>query len=178
MPDWVVLEGDRAVLIECKVRHISRKAVVTGDPRELRKCLEDVKRGLRQLQEFRQAVELGRPGLERLHHCTEIDPVLVTMEPLYLSNSVPFRQFMDEITGATVNSMPRLMLSADELERLQPHFAAGISFADVIPDLTRRPFTEVLRGLHDRTGKSYGDTFLWQKEKKIYERLGVPDSPQ
>ena len=71
--------------------------------------------------------------------------------------------------------LPWLILSMDELERLQPHLAAGMAMASLFASLRSQLFNEVLRAAHEQTGKTYTDSFLYQKDREIYDRLGVSE---
>jgi hypothetical protein len=174
VPDWAVVDGTTAVLIECKATRFTRKALAMGEEDAVNDGLKQVIKGLKQLDEFAKACRARRPGLERFHGCTEFKPVLTTLEPLYLINSVFFRGHIDGLLAAQrVNDLPWLILPVDELERLQPHLAAGIDLGATVDALRDSAFNEVLQRLHEQTNLVYKDSFLYAKDEQLFRSLGV-----
>ncbi|MCA1604984.1 MAG: hypothetical protein LC775_05815, partial [Acidobacteria bacterium] len=108
--DWAVVDGTTAVLIECKAARFKRNALTMGDEGAVNDGLKQVMKGLRQLEEFAKACRAKRPGLERFHGCTTLEPVLTTLEPLYLVNSTFFREHIDGLLAAQgVTDLPWLI---------------------------------------------------------------------
>jgi hypothetical protein len=176
-PDWVVVEGEAATLVECKATRFSRAALATGKEDTVNESLKQVVKGLRQLDDFRRACLEGRPGLESLRGCKSFRPVLVTLEPMYLINSVLFRKHLDdELSAAGVKSLPWHILSVDELERLQPHMAASVGLDRVLKELEQKSLPAFLEELHGRTGLTFSDSFLYEMDRELCRRLGVPDT--
>jgi hypothetical protein len=93
--DWIVVEGDQAVLLECKTRRLQLPTKVTGETDLLRRDLEDVVKGLRQLHRFREDVLAGVAGTERLRGLRELVPVVVVFDPFYLANAPFIRDILD-----------------------------------------------------------------------------------
>jgi hypothetical protein len=176
-PDWVVIEGEAATLVECKATRFSRAALATGKEDTVNESLKQVIKGLRQLDDFRRASMEGRPGLESLRGCKSFRPVLVTLEPMYLINSVLFRKHLDDVLSAAgVKNLPWHILSVDELERLQPHMAAGVGLDRVLKELEQKYLTAFLEELHGWTGLTFRDSFLYEMDRELYRRLGVPNT--
>jgi hypothetical protein len=93
---------------------------------------------------------------------------------LYLVNSTFFREHIDGLLAAQgVTDLPWLILPVDELERLQPHLAAGINLGDTIDGLRDATFNDVLEGLLRQTNLTYKDSFLYRKEEELCRLLGV-----
>ena len=176
VPDWAVVDGSTAVLVECKATRFNRIALATGDESEVDKSLKQVLKGLGQLHEFAEACRAKRPGLERFHGCTEFKPVLSTPEPPYLVNSHFFREHVDGLLAARgITGLPWLVLPVDELERLQPHLKAGINLGETV-DALREPgttFNDVLEGMVERTNLSYKDSFLYARDERLFGALSV-----
>lgn len=173
-PDWAVVDGSTAVLIECKATRFTRAALTTGDEDEVNKSQKQVITGLKQLDEFIKACKAKTPGLERFHRCTEFEPVLATLEPLHLINSTFFREHIDQLlVEKGISNLPWWVLPMGELEVLQPHLAAGIGLAKTIDDLRNATFNEVLEGLIEQTGRTYMDSFLYPREEELYRLLGL-----
>lgn len=58
-PDWIVVEGDTAILIECKATKLSRLALATGGEDAIESSIGQIKKGLHQLHEFIQICQAG-----------------------------------------------------------------------------------------------------------------------
>jgi hypothetical protein len=176
VPDWIVVEGETAILIECKATRFSRAVLATGDEAAVNDSLKQVIKGLRQLDNFRQACLAKRPGLEVLHGCKMFRPLLLTLEPLYLINSRFFRKYLDdELAAFGVADLPWYILSVDELERLQPYMATGVGFDEMLKELRQKSLPAFLDELHEQTGLTFKDSFLYEIDRELYRRLGVPD---
>ncbi len=175
-PDWAVVDGTMAVLVECKATRFTRRALTTGDEVAVNEGLKQVLKGLGQLHEFAEACRARRPGLERFHGCTEFKPVLSTPEPLYLVNSHFFREHIDGLLAARgVTDLPWLVLPIDELEQLQPHLKVGMDFGATVDRLSERgaTFNHVLEGLVERTNLAYKDSFLYARDERLFGALGI-----
>jgi len=174
VPDWVVIDGATALLIECKSTRFSRSALATGAKDAINASLKQVRKGLVQLHEFMKTAQAKAPGLEPLHHCTTFKPILVSFEPLYLIKSPLFRQHVDNLLAENgITCFPWQILSIKELECLQPHLAAGVRLGEVMRKLEERTFPNVLNELVKLTGRKYHDSFLYLQNIKMYRRLGV-----
>ena len=93
---------------------------------------------------------------------------------MYLTNSVFFREHINELLAIEdVTDLPWLIQSVDELERLQPHLAAGINFGETMRKLRNTTLYEVLGGLHEQTELTYKDSFLYSKDEELFGLLGV-----
>lgn len=174
VPDWVIIDGTTAILIECKSTRFTRAALTTGDEDAVNKSLVQTVSGLKQLNEFTKACEAKHPGLKRFHTCTAYKPILATLEPLYLTNSQFFREHIDQLLAADrITDLPWLILPVDELERLQPHLAAGMDLGETIDGLHNARFNEILQRLHEQTQLTYKDSFLYSKDEELFSSLGV-----
>lgn len=173
-PDWIIVEGESAILVECKATRFSRAALLTGDESAINDSLKQVIKGLRQLADFRNACLARRTGMERLNGCKTFRPILITLEPLYLINSHFFREYLDDqLAALKINRMTWRILSVDELEKLQPYLAQGLSLSKVLDDLENRTFDSLLSELYRQTGLTFRDSFLYQISYELYRRLGV-----
>ncbi len=179
-PDWVVIEKSTAILVECKAVGYQRKAVAMGDETTIDQTIDKIAEGLVQMHEFKDACLGKKPGLERLHHCTEYKLLLLTYEPIFLSNSIPLRKVLeqkvdDKLTVKGLRTSPGVTWSVDELEKLQPHVNAGVPIGTVIDQYNASDFNGLIDHLHAQTGRTFGDSFLAVKERDIYKHLGVPN---
>jgi hypothetical protein len=82
--DWVVREGDRAVLFECKVTRLSPQTAHTADPEALQRELRlGVVKALTQLDRAMRDITLPAPGLEAYRDVRQMVPVVLVFEPYY-----------------------------------------------------------------------------------------------
>jgi hypothetical protein len=87
-----------------------------------------------------------------------------------------FRQHIDRLLADKgVAHLDWLILSVDQLEILQPHIAAGTSTSRVLDKVNSQPFDEVLIDLHDQTGRTFKDSFLYRINQALYQQMGVED---
>ena len=173
-PDWIVLEGSHAVLIECKATRFSRAALATGNEAAIDSSLKQMLKGLRQCIKFKNACQNGQVGLERFFGVSKFKIALVSLEPLLLVNSHFFRQHINQILAE--EGLPNdewIAASAQELEILQPHVAAGIGLSEPLSRLRTETAFDVRRDISSRTGLTYKNSFLYEQDREFYERLGV-----
>ena len=173
-PDWAIVDGSTAVLVECKATRFTRAAIATGAAQAVNDSLKQVLKGLKQLYLFREACKAGASGLEALHHCTEFLPVVLTLEPLYGVNSTFFRDDINALLQADgVTGLPWQVVSMEELEFVERHVRGGVPWTEA---LTKRPSTEVVADYVSRTGMDSNEhACLFPKYLELMDRLGVPD---
>jgi hypothetical protein len=179
VPDWVIIDGDTAILIESKATGFLRKALATGDKVAIENSVGQVIVGLTQLHEFRNACEKRVKGLEVLNTCSAFKLLVVTFEPFYTINGDIFRekineQISDELRDKGIGIYPWHVLPVDHLEKLQPHIAARVDLKGVLDRLEHQSFHEIWRELEEQTGRGYQDSFLYEMDIEIYRRLNVP----
>lgn len=173
-PDWVIVDGSTAILLECKATRFTRAAIATGAEQAVNDSLKQVLKGFKQLYLFREACKAGAPGLEALHHCTDFLPVVLTLEQLYGVNSTFFRDDIDALLQADgVVGLPWRLVAMEELEFVERHVRGGVPWAEA---LTTMPSEGVVADYVARTGmKTNEHACLFPKYLELLERLGVPD---
>ena len=175
-PDWILIDGANLVLFECKATRFSRAAQAIASEKDINSSLAQVRKGLKQLHSFITACQNNIPELEKFHGCRTFKPILVSLEPLYLINSFFFREHINTLLADEgITGLDWQILSIDELEILQPHLASGFRLLQVLDDLKQKTFNNVLQDLASQTNKTFGDSFLYQKQKELYQRLGISD---
>lgn len=177
-PDWVALEEDTAVFIECKATGLSQKALATGDMQSIDYSVDRVIKGLVQLHEFKDACLKKSPGLEKIHSFTKFKLLLVTYEPFYLINSGLFKETIDQrlkdkLLPKGIAISDYKVFSVGQIEKLQPHLGAVVKLGSVLDDLKTETFDQILENCYNETGKTYADSFLYEVDEEIYKRLNV-----
>ena len=116
-PDWLVLDGERLVVIEVKQSALTLDSKTLGAiddvVRDLRKTLAA---GTRQLLKFRDDLQAKAAGLEDLHGVTDVELLVVTHD------QVPFANWLlrDLIAGDGIKDATDVHLcSIDDFENLQ-----------------------------------------------------------
>ncbi|HEX8362603.1 MAG TPA: hypothetical protein VF613_20955 [Longimicrobium sp.] len=173
-PDWVIVDGSTAILVECKATRFTRAAISTGAEQAVNDSLKQVLKGFKQLHLFREACKAGTPGLEALHHCTDFLPVVLTLEQLYGVNSSFFRDDIDALLRADgVVGLPWRVVAMEELEYVERHVRGGIPWTEALATI---PSEEVIADYVARTGmKTNENACLFPKYLDLMDRLGVPD---
>jgi hypothetical protein len=175
-PDWFIIDGTTLILFECKATRFSRAAQAIASEKAINDSLAQVIKGLIQLHDFISACQNNLPELQRFNGCTKFMPILVSLEPLRLINSGFFRKHIDKLLAAKgITNLDWQILSIDELELLQPHLANGFRLSQVLDDLKQKTFDNVLQDLTSQTNKTFKDSFLYQKQKEIYQRLDITE---
>ena len=176
VPDFVIIDDDSAVLIECKATKFTRVALVTGKEDYVIDSLKQMIKGLVQLAKFRKTCIDKHPSLEMFHKYKSFEAVLLTLEPLYLINSVLFRDLInEELSKEGISKFDWIVLSINELEVLQAHIKAGQRPNEIIKRLKKENYNivKVLEELNKISKKSYQDCCLYKIQNEIYERIGV-----
>jgi hypothetical protein len=168
VPDWVAVEGEEALLFECKATRFTRSALETGNLQAVNHSLRQILKGLKQLHRFTERCRAKAFGLETFHNCTEFRPIIVTPEILPGINTDFFRNHINTLLAKEgISGFEWEILAVDELEALQPHVRAGIRLGEAIAVLKREGFVNGLKLLKARTGRGNNDSFL----ESYYEAL-------
>jgi hypothetical protein len=115
-PDWLILEGDRLVIVEVKQSALTLATKVLGSLDTLAADLQKtLLGGARQLVKFKAAVEARAPGLETLAGAKHIELMLVTHDPLPWANWVLRERIAKTVPGAEAIHF----CSIDDFENLQ-----------------------------------------------------------
>ena len=175
-PDWIIIDGRTAVLLEVKVARIQRKVYATGDLALFSKCLEPFRIGLRQIHEFQSAAAGKAVGLESLHRCREYVAVVVTFEPTYLANSTLVKDLIRSGLPASMQTMNWASISLDDVEWAETHLSGGeVDVASFFRHLMTAQPHEVIDAAAKHSKRNYGDSALWRKEEELYGRLGIAE---
>lgn len=176
VPDWIMIDGSTAIFLECKATRFSRAAQAIASEDAVNDSLAQVKKGLKQLASFISACQAKVPELQIFHHCSTFKPIIVSLEPLYLINSSPFREYIDTLLAAEgVTGLDWQILSIHELEALQPHVAAGFNLSQVLHEMRNKSFNDVLQNLSSQTNRTFAHSFLYEKQEELYQRLDIPE---
>lgn len=134
-PDWMVIDGDRCLLVEVKQSGLYLDAKMWGEIETVKEDLsKSVGGGVQQLWNFEKAARSGRhPELAFLSGIHEFDRIVISYDQLYFANSIIRDRIRERLAEDGV-SIPAdyhwHIISIDELESvLGMH---GPSFLDVL----------------------------------------------
>jgi hypothetical protein len=116
--DWVIREGDTAVLIECKVTRLSAESRYSqNEPAMRRDLARGIARALIQLDRVMHDMRVGAPGLESFSTIRTFVPVVLVNDPYYAANSDEARAVVaEELRAAGVMPFFHQVLSIEDLE--------------------------------------------------------------
>jgi hypothetical protein len=182
-PDWIIIEGSRAVLIEVKQSGLFLDAKMWGQLVALRKDLKKtLAEAAHQLAAFEEAVVSGVPGLERLKAVTEYERLVVCFDSVHWGNSL----IRDEIAA--------LQAAGDIAKPFHVHVAAIQEFEYVLGRCWRGSLFDLLRAKranpdedqmdfkdwmgHRRVDEAeHGNPFLSEKFNELNAVFGIPPIP-
>ncbi|MDJ1183044.1 hypothetical protein [Roseofilum casamattae] len=175
-PDWILVDGSTALIFECKATAFKRPAQSIASEEHINDSLKQVTKGLKQLYQFINK-GLKNPEVKNIvGSCNTFKPLFISREPLYLLNSDPFQEHVNNLLkDENITNFEWTILSIQQLERLQPHIASGVSASKVFDDLSKKGFDPVIQDLESQTGKRFKDCFLYREQEEIFEQLNILD---
>ncbi len=170
MPDWIVEDKKRVIIFECKAARIPRPAQARGSNEDFKTTFKKINIAVTQIQEFVEVCQ--REGQIKFD---EYKGVIVTYDNLMMDFFSEFiaSDYLDkEEKEKFVKGMENIIiLSAQQLEALQPHFSEDICLWDVISNLFSESYNDVLKKLVNKTGKTYVDCFLYKYDEQIFKNI-------
>lgn len=149
-PDWIVLEGNRAVVIEVKQSAQFLVSKMWGRLSDLR---DDFSKTLgvafKQLHRFEVDLAQRMRGLEQLRHVTALERVVVTHDQLWWANWIG-REQAQQVAGTP--DLHVHVMSIDELERLLA-FCRGESLFDLLARKRLGDEDQDIMDVHDWLGQ-------------------------
>jgi hypothetical protein len=120
--DWILVEDDTAVLIECKITRLSMQSKVLADPSQLEADVQKLLvRAVKQLHRFIKNVRSHVAGLESFSDISSFVPVVVVLDPFHGANSPPIRKLVEsELRRDAIENFEYQVISVDELEPALP----------------------------------------------------------
>lgn len=174
-PDWIVLDGDRAVVIEVKQSGHFLPSKMWGHLDDLRDELKRTAgRAAKQLHAFQQALNVSAAGLERLQCVQSVERVLVTYDFLSWGNWI-IREEAQRVAGVGADFHFHVA-HIDEFERL-----LGACTSRSLFDLLQQKRTDRDQDImdfrewtHEHIGEDVSNPFLEAKAKQVMSEWGVP----
>lgn len=161
--DWVVLEGDTAIFIQCKTKRITTLAKTTMDMELLQ---EDLRRGIGeaviQLAKNARKAREGVQGLEAVSGRQNFMGLVVLPEPVYLANTPYVRSLIEKPLYEEIRKGKLPGISVDDLRCLEYCVMSARELEDHIPLKKQMPFFTILREFMD-----------YDKHPKVYDLPGV-----
>jgi len=127
-PDYLVIEGDIGIMIECKAARVRRGLTESNDDEEFKKCFESIAKAVQQLDEFSTAIKAKSPGLERFYSLNKIYQVIITWEEFSpFIDKIFYKNIIESIYKRLNEEIPYRILSIGETERLQATLSESIN---------------------------------------------------
>jgi hypothetical protein len=182
-PDWIVLDGNRAILIEVKQSGLTLGSKLTGSLEHIRRDLrKTIAKAEDQLNKFEADVRQGARGLERLTGVMSFERLVVTWDRVFWCNSI-LREEIDA-AGETSSEQRVLthahVLTIEDLEYLLGYCWHGSLFA-LLQQKRLGPDSQDSMDFHDwmnlylfKGEERCGNPFLSQKFSQYLEEWGLP----
>jgi hypothetical protein len=172
VPDWIVIDGKTAILLECKTTRLLRSAIEMATEKSIQDSLKQIIKGLNQTFEFKESCKNKAQGLEELHSCNNFISIIVVMEPFYLMDSILFKEYINKELKSD-NDMYWSIIQVGDLERLQPYILSGFGFAEIMNKIINSNINNVINQMNEEHPIKFEDTFLASIDDELFNRLGV-----
>ena len=122
-PDWIVFEGNKAIIIEVKQSGLFLPAKTLGDIDTVKTSLsKTISQAVKQLWSFKQDIALGTyKELECFSQVIEFENLIITYDRMYFANSI-IKESALELARKEIPSIPKdyhcHTISAEEFEYL------------------------------------------------------------
>jgi len=158
-PDFLVIEGDIALVIECKAMRYRMDLLTDSTPESLENAFNKVGKGLVQIQEF---LDYNRETLFRGRKFKEFIPLVITYGETHMMMA-PALQIPREkmLKKKNIQMSKWHVLNLHELELLEPHLRVGEDLSNVLQLISESTFTKAYQEVAARTGKTFADSFLY-----------------
>lgn len=174
IPDWLIIDNTNWIIFECKAARLPLSALTVGGVNAFESTFKKIKNAVIKISEFidycNQASDIN---------FTNFSAVIVSYEPLFGFNSTNI--LSDIISNDYLNKNELLLfkkylnkiifLSIQELEIIEPHIFENNRLWDVLIEIKKSSFNDVLKALVKKTNKSYGDSFLSNIDNKFIKKI-------
>jgi len=177
-PDWIVVEGQRAAVIEVKHPALFLTTKQWGNVESLRAdLLKSIGKAVRQLTKFQDAIARGVAGLDRVKGL-DLELVIVTFDRLHYANSVVRDELENVTKELKLSSVPHVhIISVEDFEYLAGMCAGG-SLVDELAEKRRDAGNDRMDfgdWLGHRRGPGVTNAFLSRKYSEFFTQLGIDD---
>jgi len=131
-PDWIILEDNYAILIECTINRLTKKIKSLGDFSELQKKLQQ--KLVSCIEKYPQKIEdikTGKTGIPSYDRITSFYPLVVVLDRLYGANSTIRDLINSELRKKEMDDFSYQILWIGELEDLCV-FLEGEHFSSIL----------------------------------------------
>lgn len=120
--DWIIIENDNAVLVECKTSGITKEVKSRADLTSLKEDLQKrIIHAVKQMHRLENDVKNKDRGLEKLLKIRKFYYLVVNFDRMFLTNAPAIREIIDkDLKQAGINDFDYQIISAGELEILMP----------------------------------------------------------
>jgi hypothetical protein len=179
-PDWIVVEAQRAVVIEVKHSALFMTTKQWGDVESLRSDLvKSIGKAARQLAHFQDAIGSNAMGLDRMRGL-DLQLVIVTFDRLHYANSIIRDELESVATELKLNTVPHVHIVPVEAFEYLVAECTGASLFDILSEKQRdagddrTDFSDWL-ARRRRDGAQATNAFLAGQSVAFFERFGIRD---
>lgn len=168
-PDWVIFARQGVILLECKATHYTQDTFTHGIDAKDMGWLTQITKSLDQFTKFELQLPQLCKKLGRSYRDLKIQRIIVSFEPLWGLKSGPLRDFVD---GRRARDWA--ILSADEMEVIQPYIAKGYDLWSFISKYKQASYNELINIIDEmksETGADSSDNMFYQYRMKIFNEL-------
>lgn len=182
-PDWIVVDGENAIVVEVKQSGLALDSKKWGDLRSVRRDLRNsLVKATRQLEAFERAVRGEAKGLEPLFRVKEFERIVVTWDQVFWGNSL-IRAEIAEVLRADGKEIPARLPHVSAVEEFE--YLLGYCWGGSLFDLLKRKregsdgqdgmdFKDWMGRYLAGKGTEHANPFLKAKFQEFLQSWGLP----
>ncbi len=187
-PDLILLEGNEAILVECKTSGITKESKTLGDKDRL---IEDLRKrvvkAVTQTETFVQDIRSKSINDERLEKVKKFHHVVVTYDRIYMSGTPPIKDLINlELSKSGIEGINYQVLGIDEVEMLIPllnhySFSVLLNEKETNKDWASEDFDSFIYHFLKEKGKELGENVMLKEKldslmREISPKMGLKKS--
>jgi len=175
IPDYLIVDDNKGIIIECKAAVLPLSVLINGEKESFNSTFSKIQTALNQVDEFEKYAQK-----KQLYGVDEWLKVVITYQPLWgheILSEFLINEYLTEDLAKDFKSLFRdtLILSAEDLDQLQIHKSGIVSFYELLKEVKKDGFENVLKKLELSTKNSFKDSYLYKYFEKIYGCFKVPE---
>jgi len=169
--DWTVVEGNVAILVECKTIRPNLEMVSLASKDDLEEYAQRVAGAVHQLYRHSQAIRRRERGLENFYGL-DFRYLVLTLGRVQAVNTAFFRRLInDQLTDMGVPTLPYYVLSAQELEHLLSLVVKGARLSDLLARLADEGPIKALEPYQEKLQKDALLSVTKQRAESMIEAI-------
>lgn len=173
IPDFLVISDEKGIIVECKAAVLPLSVYTTGNLDDFRTTVNKIYTGVNQAADFEEYALSNE-----IYGVIEWIRLVITYEHLWGVNSTVFSEILisdfkkeREAINFRERFKKTVLLSASQLDTIQPHISKIEPLYSIIKRILNSSFNEVINDLVNKTGRSFGDSYLAKYSDKLINSL-------